>query len=1175
MEEKEYRYYAFISYSHKDQETAKRLQKTLHRYHLPSKVLKSNPDLPKKLSPVFLDESNLVAVGPLDESLRRNLDASKYLIVICSPNSAQSKYVNDEVQYFIDNGKLGQIVPLIIDGEPYSDDPEKECFPPAIKNLPRKQELLGINMKVFHERGAFLRVIATLLGLNLEHFVDDEERRRRIRIAMFSAVAAVFMIAAGLLIWHNIPHEHYYHSYVYKWGKPVGLFEVKSESDRMKMEYTYRFTVLRGKVQKIERVNSAGTLVDPSIVTPLIELPMIRFVSDRTVEYYDVDRHKVYRKQYADDNMTAADFYCGDGIVPYALPSDTFDFYSSQKYNPEWSLSQNSGNIIRTTMEYDKNGHMIKMMFRSSNHGGKDRKGTPAQDSRGRYGFRYTLDNLGRVTEVYNLDRNGEAISVNGIYTVLYEYGDTPYPVKSAFVDKNGSLVTGLLGKAFDTVAYDKYFNSEKWSCYGPDGKRVLHTENKISEIVLVYDPENGFLTSMSYYDTELEPCKCKDGYFRIEYTRNKEGRSIKDSYYDVKGERTVCADGYASLIYEYNDDGRIIRMTFRDVEDRPAIDHSSNAYGYRYSYENGFEKRIDNLDADGNLMLNKNGYASMLTEYYEEDNKVAGLICKDTEGKNVMTSWGYAEMRMTYEDGNIASYEHYDEEGRLVPDSSGVAKYLYEWKNGSKISEKCFDASDKPVLNSNGYASAEYEYDDNGLKISERYYGADGKRIMLSGGYSAVKYAYDSRGNKTSETYFDADDKFAVLVKEYYCYSKEYDYDDNGNIKHIRYVREKNQQYQDMLDSQVQDEYFEYNNNRQDTAQYWLNGRGEKVDFRSQTKGGDIRREKEYDIYGRIIKRLYHKRSEENTCTIQEYKYDAFGRETGLYAVRDTPSGKDIIAEIKEYDIYGNCCRKYYLGEKNELIIPVKRFSEINIDYAVRKSRYDIFGHETDVWYYDENEEPLHTENRAFHTVKTYDSKGNVLTESYYHTENEDEPAELSGGFHRKICRYDARGHETERMLYDKDGKLIDGACHIRISYNSFGQTASIERYNSEGKPAVNAYNVFRYVYAYDSFGNTTDIWFFGVDGKPCYRIDDKGQFREHHQKYSYNAIGQKLSEEMFDTEEKPDSFYGIHKALYTYNSYGLLSEAAYYDKDQNWLKKKIYKYDSEGNKTGEEWVK
>lgn len=200
MEEKEYRYYAFISYSHKDRETAKRLQKTLHRYHLPSKVLKSNPDLPKKLSPVFLDESNLVAVGPLDESLRRNLDASKYLIVICSPNSAQSKYVNDEVQYFIDKGKLGQIVPLIIDGEPYSDDPEKECFPPAIKNLPRKQELLGINMKVFHERGAFLRVIATLLGLNLEHFVDDEERRRRIRIAMFSAVAAVFMIAAGLLI---------------------------------------------------------------------------------------------------------------------------------------------------------------------------------------------------------------------------------------------------------------------------------------------------------------------------------------------------------------------------------------------------------------------------------------------------------------------------------------------------------------------------------------------------------------------------------------------------------------------------------------------------------------------------------------------------------------------------------------------------------------------------------------------------------------------------------------------------------------------------------------------------------------------------------------------------------------------------------------------------------------
>lgn len=935
----------------------------------------------------------------------------------------------------------------------------------------------------------------------------------------------------------------------------------------MKMEYTYRFTVLRGKVQKIERVNSAGTLVDPSIVTPLIELPMIRFVSDRTVEYYDVNGHKVYRKQYADDNMTAADFYCGDGIVPYALPSDTYTDYGGNKYNPEWSLQQNSGNIIRTTMEYDKNGYMIKRMFRSSNHGGKDRKGTPAQDSKGRYGLSYTVDDLGRSTGAYNLGRNGENISVQGVYAELYDYGNSPCPVKSTCVDKNGKLVTGSLGKAIETFVYDEYFNIIKNSYYGTEGQPVLLTSNNVAEIVLNYDPENGFLTSYSFYGTDLEPCKCKDGYFRIEYTRNKEGRDIKDTFYDVKGERTVCANGYASLICEYNDDGRAARVIFRDVEDRLAIDHSSNAYGYRYSYENGFEKRIDNLDAEGNLMLNKNGYASMLTEYYEEDNKVAGLICKDTEGRNILTANGMAEVRFEYEDGNISCQTYYDENGMLTADSLGVAKYLYEWKNGSKISEKFFDASDKPVLNSNGYASAEYDHDINGLKISERYYGADGKRIVLRNGYSAVKYAYDNKGQKTSETYYDDNDhNIPVKAGNLRCYAKEYDYYDDGNIKHIRYIREgKDTQYQDI------DAYYEYDSRGNETKRYWLNSKGEEVNS-SGLPNNCVRQEREYDIYGNMSKFIQYKRGEKQAWIIDEKKRDAFGRMVYAYGVRYTDGNKEILACRYEYDIYGNLCKESYLDGDSNLFVP-SNLPYVYVDYAVKKSKYDIFGHETDIWYYDENEEPLHTKSRAFHTVKTYDSKGNVLTESYYHSENEDDPAELSG-IHKTVRKYDARGHETERVLYGKDGKLLDGACRIVTGYNAFGQVASIEAYDSDGRPFLDSNGAFRTVYAYDSFGNISDRWYFDADGKPCWR-NDEGVLREHHLRSSYDAMGNLLSVEIFDTDEMPDSYMGIHKIVNTYDLYGVRIESAYYGAEQKLLRKKIYKYDSAGNKTGEEWVK
>lgn len=70
-ERESYKYYAFISYSHKDQKIARKLQKSLESYHLPSALQKANPELPKKLTPVFLDESDLVSIGSLDESLKK------------------------------------------------------------------------------------------------------------------------------------------------------------------------------------------------------------------------------------------------------------------------------------------------------------------------------------------------------------------------------------------------------------------------------------------------------------------------------------------------------------------------------------------------------------------------------------------------------------------------------------------------------------------------------------------------------------------------------------------------------------------------------------------------------------------------------------------------------------------------------------------------------------------------------------------------------------------------------------------------------------------------------------------------------------------------------------------------------------------------------------------------
>ena len=96
MENRNYSNYAFISYSHSDKTIAKALQRKLEAYRLPTAICKKHGGLPRTMKPIFRDETDL-AGNRVQGSLDKELNDSRYLIVICSPKSARSSYVNDEL----------------------------------------------------------------------------------------------------------------------------------------------------------------------------------------------------------------------------------------------------------------------------------------------------------------------------------------------------------------------------------------------------------------------------------------------------------------------------------------------------------------------------------------------------------------------------------------------------------------------------------------------------------------------------------------------------------------------------------------------------------------------------------------------------------------------------------------------------------------------------------------------------------------------------------------------------------------------------------------------------------------------------------------------------------------------------------------------------------------------
>ena len=193
----EYVYDAFISYSHRDLNWARWLQRRLETFRIPRGV--TEQERPRRRLRVFRDQTDLAGVE-LQLALRRELSSSQYLIVICSPSSAASHWVNDEIEFFRSLGGEDRIIPFIVDGEPESDKPELECYPPALRSEEDKHAL-GASVTEIGKNKAFLKLMAILLDVRFNRLVDREKRRRR-QTALIGGLSAALILGSitGLLI---------------------------------------------------------------------------------------------------------------------------------------------------------------------------------------------------------------------------------------------------------------------------------------------------------------------------------------------------------------------------------------------------------------------------------------------------------------------------------------------------------------------------------------------------------------------------------------------------------------------------------------------------------------------------------------------------------------------------------------------------------------------------------------------------------------------------------------------------------------------------------------------------------------------------------------------------------------------------------------------------------------
>lgn len=807
----QYRYWAFISYSSKDAATAKKLHKRLETYSIP-KDLRGRPGrdepVPKKLFPIFRDREELPLSADLGGSIEDALRASRYLIVLCSPNSAQSRWVNEEIRYFKSLGREDRILAIILGGEPNaSDDPdaaEEECFPPALRYAvdengeltDERTEPIGGDLRPGGDgwTSIFLKAVAGVTGLGYDAFARREQKRRR-RRQMVAAALAFLALIGGLWTWdHYRVKTDYYANVATVWGLPTGVGELSAEMRRGR-QYHYRFYSSQRKLRRVERVNSAGTLRNDED-SHGASVREVEYSEDGILKQIDLRDHNgklTLRKVFGDTTETA------DGTVQY------IDFQQEHESAPMMIAAGvvDDGINVDNSQKSDITAHRVRFdergRVREITYFNAYRQNRANAD--GVYGKRFTyggallptrIENLGYEVDIETAmaiaDRTGvvaveykrnafgdetfrqyrgkdgrPTLNWNGIHYITQTRDERGNTAEISFFSLNGEAVAPqVVGVHRLRRAHDEWGNLIEEAYFGPDGGATLHV-NGYHCLTRAHD-ERGNLVEEAYFGTGGEPTLRLDGdYHRITQAYDERGNAVELAYFGTRGERVELAGaGVHRIMLAYDERGNEVEQTYFGTDGEPTL-YTEIAHRMTQNYD-----KRDNLvgwayfGTRGEPVVRPGTGVHRVTQAYDKRGNLAEQAGFGTRGERVERSdTGIHRIMLTYDEwGNLVEEAYFSTDGETVLDDKGGYHHrtlLYD-ERGNRVGWAFFGTDGKPTLYENSYHRLTQTFDERGNAVEQALFGTEGEPTLHENGYHRITQAYDKWGNVVEMAYFGTD---------------------------------------------------------------------------------------------------------------------------------------------------------------------------------------------------------------------------------------------------------------------------------------------------------------------------------------------------------------------------------------------------------------------------------
>ena len=193
-----------------DSDTARTLADSLRRYRLPGGVT-AEPGRERRSDTLDLSGS------PLDDEVRAQLDESRFLILLCSPEIRSHRGILDRLDYFRTRKGGDHVIAVLVSGEPAESFPENFSERKLVRHImpdksvvereeniePIAADLRGDSPA--RRRAALryetVRITAQVLGLHPDALEQRHRARRKRAIAVaLSFAAAVTLTAAGIFL---------------------------------------------------------------------------------------------------------------------------------------------------------------------------------------------------------------------------------------------------------------------------------------------------------------------------------------------------------------------------------------------------------------------------------------------------------------------------------------------------------------------------------------------------------------------------------------------------------------------------------------------------------------------------------------------------------------------------------------------------------------------------------------------------------------------------------------------------------------------------------------------------------------------------------------------------------------------------------------------------------------